>query len=56
MSEAPENKTDIADPPEADDGFHQPSEETKRRNLITAGIILAFIFAWVVLGLRNALL
>ena len=42
------------EPPEASDGFHEPSANTKRRNLLTAGIILAVLLIWVAIGLRNA--
>ncbi len=43
------------EPPSADDGFNEPSEDVKRRNLITAAIIMAVIFVWVAFGLRGAL-
>jgi hypothetical protein len=41
--------------PQAEDGFHEPSSEVKRRNLITGLIIVAFLTAWVLFGLRKAL-
>lgn len=41
--------------PTADDGFDAPSEETRRRNWLTAGAIVLFLVMWVVYGLRHAL-
>lgn len=57
MSESPDTAEDedTFEPPAADDGFDEPSEEVKRRNLITAAIITAIILVWVVYGLRSAL-
>lgn len=41
--------------PEADDGFRQPSDETRRRNLTTAAIIVVFLLFWILYGLRKPL-
>ncbi len=50
-----DDQNDGFSPPTPSDGFNQPSEEVKRRNLITATIILGIVLVWVVYGLRGAL-
>ena len=52
MSDENHSSSDIPTP---DDGFHRPAEEVRRRNLITAGIILAILGVWVLYGLRKPL-
>ncbi len=42
--------------PLAADTTHEVSSDVRRRNLITVGIILAFLTFWILMGLRNALL
>ncbi len=41
------------DPPSPQDGFNAPSDEVKRRNLITAAIILGLVCMWILFGLRD---
>lgn len=41
--------------PSASDGFHEPDEDTRRRNVITALVILGVLTIWVVYGLRGPL-
>ena len=42
------------DLPQASDGFHRPSEEVRRRNVITVIVILVLLSAWIFMGFRNA--
>lgn len=67
MSAVPEDESGMDEPtptdhdnpsfdtPTSDDGFDEPSDDVKRRNLITAAVIGGFVFLWVAYGLRGAL-
>lgn len=55
MTDQPENGDNSFQPPKPADGFHEPADQTRRRNLITAGIIAALVLAWILLGLRRVL-
>lgn len=43
------------DLPSPEDGYREPPDETKRRNLITAAVIVALLLAWILYGLRKPL-
>ncbi len=55
MNETTSSPDPSFDPPKAEDGFHEPAADVKKRNLITGLIITAFIVAWVLFGLRKLL-
>ncbi len=55
MVDSSDEKFDDFEPPEASDGFHQPSKATKRRNYITAAVIGGIVFLWILLGLYRVL-
>ena len=55
MTESPPDSEEEFEPPGPSDGFHEPSDDTKRRNLITAAIIVTFLTFWILLGLRKVL-
>lgn len=55
MAESMDDNTEGFEAPRPSDGFHQPSEETKRRNYITAAIIFGIIFLWILLGLYRVM-
>lgn len=42
-------------PPTTDDGFHEVADDVQRKNWITAAIIVAFLAAWILFGLRKVL-
>ena len=55
MSSDLQKEQGASDIPSADDGFSEPPDSVKRRNLITAAIILALLTAWILYGLRHAI-
>ena len=55
MGDDPRDPPEESEFPDADDGFHEPTDDTKRNNLITAAIICGFILLWVLYGLRKPL-
>ena len=55
MTDRDSQSDDPYEPPTKSDGFHEPTEETRRRNLITVAIIVGVLVLWIGLGLRNAL-
>lgn len=55
MSNADIDEPNSSTSPDPDDGFTEPSETVKRRNRITAFVIVAFVIAWVLYGLRHVL-
>ncbi len=42
--------------PEPGDGFHEPSEDTRKRNITTGLIIAGIVLLWILYGLREPLL
>ena len=42
--------------PKPGDGFHEPSEDTKKRNITTGLIIAGVVLLWILDGLREPLL
>ena len=55
MASADDSTDEPFEPPKPSDGFNAPSDEVKRRNVITGLVILGLITMWVLFGFRDML-